>query len=396
MKPEKEKRKKGIDRFENEDTIQNQNLFWPQRWNSRSPERSSLHACGVFQFPGEHIMAKAPAFQFYVRDWLSDPQLRQATHSTKGIWIDLLCYMWIAPIQGELTGTLEGVARMIGAAETDLFNFFSEMKILGFGSLSGFDPKRYDVTACNDVSQKCNAIITIRNRRMYSSMNTRENGRLRQKKHREKQRSNAEITPPSASASASASANTETTTSLLGEKKRQNSELTQTVETGHLPLENDIYKKHPLLAKIHDCPELRGLTPEHWIRIKQSRSQHIDWKRAVKQLVDRATLEMEIRKPGVWVNAQLGYWEKDHADAIAARTRKWNEQESAIWDLVDMIRELEPQGKTVIMPGSKRTAKDILKDALTEFAEEWGAKTLKAARIRAKTSKKRPRNGDKR
>ena len=40
-------------------------------------------------------MGKAPAFQFYARDWLTDPELKMVSYQTKGIWIDLLCIMWL-------------------------------------------------------------------------------------------------------------------------------------------------------------------------------------------------------------------------------------------------------------------------------------------------------------
>ncbi len=45
---------------------------------------------------------KAPAFQFYVNDWLSDPELRSCTVSTRGVFIDLMCLMHKSEVYGKL------------------------------------------------------------------------------------------------------------------------------------------------------------------------------------------------------------------------------------------------------------------------------------------------------
>lgn len=44
-----------------------------------------------------------PSWQFYPKDWLTDTGLRMCSWEAKGLWIDLLCYMWFAPIRGSLT-----------------------------------------------------------------------------------------------------------------------------------------------------------------------------------------------------------------------------------------------------------------------------------------------------
>ncbi len=40
-------------------------------------------------------MAKPPAFMFYVRDWLTDSELQKCSLSVRGMWIDMLCHMWL-------------------------------------------------------------------------------------------------------------------------------------------------------------------------------------------------------------------------------------------------------------------------------------------------------------
>ena len=133
-------------------------------------------------------MGKAPAFQFYVRDWLSDPQLKMASFSTKGIWIDVLCYMWEAPERGIIKGTKEQLSRMIGTNNGDeLTCFIDECKQLRF---------------C-DIFVTDNGIITLCNRRMHRDEKDRKNNRIRQQRHRDKQKHNGEITPLSSSSSSS-------------------------------------------------------------------------------------------------------------------------------------------------------------------------------------------------
>lgn len=130
-------------------------------------------------------MGKAPAFQFYVKDWLGDPQLKMASFSTKGIWIDLLCYMWDAPERGELTGTKDQLRRLVGANEADFDLFMQEANTLSFCY--------FCVTG--------ELLVTVRNRRMYRDSKDSENNRLRQARYRDKHKSNAKVTPPSSSSS---------------------------------------------------------------------------------------------------------------------------------------------------------------------------------------------------
>jgi len=137
-------------------------------------------------------MAKAPAFQFYVKDWLSDPQLKMASFSTKGIWIDLLCFMWESPDRGKLTGTKEQMTRLLGVNGDEFQKFLDEAHYLVF---------------C-DISVTNNEIITLCNRRMYRDEKERKNNRLRQQRFRDKQNRNEKITPPSPSPSPSPSTNT--------------------------------------------------------------------------------------------------------------------------------------------------------------------------------------------
>jgi hypothetical protein len=120
-------------------------------------------------------MAKAPAFQFYIKDWLSDPQLKMASHASKGIWIDLLCYMWESPKRGELTGTVQEFCRLIGSLESEFSNFLDENNRLNFASVT-----------------ESNGKVTVQNRRMIRDEKERNNNALRQAKFKSNAKSNAE------------------------------------------------------------------------------------------------------------------------------------------------------------------------------------------------------------
>lgn len=45
---------------------------------------------------------RAPSFQFYPGDWLTDPKLNLCSTVTKGVWIDLICHMFLSDEPGVL------------------------------------------------------------------------------------------------------------------------------------------------------------------------------------------------------------------------------------------------------------------------------------------------------
>ena len=134
---------------------------------------------------------RAPSFQFFVKDWLSDPQLKMASFTVKGIWADFLAYMWSAPERGKIEGTREQICRLLGATNDEFDQFLSQAETLHF---------------CDTVTPD-NGNITIINRRMNREHIAKNNNRLRQKNFRERKRiaqNNELITHVTASASASA------------------------------------------------------------------------------------------------------------------------------------------------------------------------------------------------
>ncbi len=151
-------------------------------------------------------MGKAPAFQFYVKDWLSDPQLQCVSASSRGIWIDALCFMWEAPERGRITGTTEELAKLLRATNGDFTQFIDDLKRHKFAEIAS-----------------CNNIVTLTNRRMFREQNTRENIRLRVRNLRAKSKCNANVTPPSSSPSPNIIKNKENNISVTLQNQPQNS-----------------------------------------------------------------------------------------------------------------------------------------------------------------------------
>lgn len=150
-------------------------------------------------------MAKAPADQFYWGDWLNDVELQSACSSSRGIWINILCRMWYSKIRGEITGSLNQLIKLLNCTEDEFIIFLNEANKYQFCDInlnSPFVTFPLHVTHGNNFS---NAIVTIKNRRMFKAEKERVNTRLRVQKYREKKgsngRSNASVTIPSSSSS---------------------------------------------------------------------------------------------------------------------------------------------------------------------------------------------------
>lgn len=139
-------------------------------------------------------MAKPPAFQFYVRDWLSDPALQSCTSSTKGLWINALCYMWEATERGKLVGTRGSMARLLGATEVEMDQFMADAHATKFANVTESDGK-----------------VTLINRRMAREEKERAGSKLRMRRHRGCALGYGDVAPPSSSSSSSSSSVTKVT-----------------------------------------------------------------------------------------------------------------------------------------------------------------------------------------
>lgn len=132
-------------------------------------------------------MGKAPAFQFYPGDWIQDTRI--LTPLTRGIWIDMLCFMWRSNERGKVEGTPEQLARMLSCKQEEI-----EISI-----------KELSVTKIADVTNG-NGCVTVINRRMFREEKTRTSTRCRVQKFRNagvKRSCNESVTVPSSSSSSS-------------------------------------------------------------------------------------------------------------------------------------------------------------------------------------------------
>lgn len=147
------------------------------------------------------MTAKAPAFQFYVADYMQDT--RMVSLAARGAWMDLLCAMWRSPTRGRITSSMVGYARLFGCTVEQAKAVVDEI----------IESQICDVTFGDGK-------VTLTNRRMHREGKEREQANLRQKKYREKgqrdsdeimlARGDAKVTPPSSSSTSSSNYNSTT------------------------------------------------------------------------------------------------------------------------------------------------------------------------------------------
>lgn len=109
----------------------------------------------------------------------------------RGVWIDMLCFMWRQEDRGKIEGLYTQLSRLLSCTEQELKESLEELSVT----------KVADVTVRND-------FVTVINRRMYREENTRKLTRCRVQRFRngeEKQHCNADVTHPSSSSSSSSS-----------------------------------------------------------------------------------------------------------------------------------------------------------------------------------------------
>ncbi len=112
-------------------------------------------------------MSNLPYEKWYWKEWLSDPQLRQASPATRGIWADLLGYMWQDQVSKLVLSEVQ-FKRLAACSQAELEVFFQEAQALLF---------------C-DASRTVTGEITVASRRRQRQDKKRENSRLRSAKYR--------------------------------------------------------------------------------------------------------------------------------------------------------------------------------------------------------------------
>jgi len=79
---------------------------------------------------------KAPAFQFYAADWLTDSSLRMVSAEARGVWIDLLCHSFLSSSPGYLAinGHFldpKGIQKLSGISQKRFNKVFDELTRFG-------------------------------------------------------------------------------------------------------------------------------------------------------------------------------------------------------------------------------------------------------------------------
>lgn len=123
---------------------------------------------GIF-LPKEGALNTLPWLKFYPDDWITGT--RAMNPEEKAAWIDLLCFMWMSDTRGSVTGTWEGLARMLGLPWSDC-----ERIILGMS-------RQNHLT----VTER-NGDVTLTSRRMQREENGRESTKIRASRYRERVR----------------------------------------------------------------------------------------------------------------------------------------------------------------------------------------------------------------
>jgi hypothetical protein len=150
-------------------------------------------------------MAKAPAFQFYVKDWMAD--LAEHPLEIEGAWCRFCAKAWLSETPGEVRYTLDQWARLWRVTAADA------LRILSYIIDEKIGDSDTDIT---EFSRDSHGKIHLACRRMVREEKDKEGDRIRQRRRYEKKKgepvphadshagSHEKITSPSSSASATA------------------------------------------------------------------------------------------------------------------------------------------------------------------------------------------------
>jgi len=138
---------------------------------------------------------KLPAFQFYPGDWMKDPQLGSASPASRGIWIDFIAVAVEMPERGVITRTISQFARLLRCSEGEFLTFLIEASRFGFADVQRNGQTSLLRHAVTPVDVESDAEVTVICRRMVRDEKARQSHANRQTRYRDKQASDAEVTP---------------------------------------------------------------------------------------------------------------------------------------------------------------------------------------------------------
>jgi hypothetical protein len=292
----------------------------------------------------------------YPKDVLSEVTLVMAPPDVKGAWVWALLILWDNDKPSH-TATLDEWGRIWGCSAVEADSLVKEIHDREIGIVT----RRHEK-------------VTLTSRRLRRRHKVKEGNRIRKARQRVRDGCHGGVTRKKGASSSSSSVSSSDNPSEEGSSSER--------PTSSSPRG----KSDPDLERIHrECPELRGLSWEHWTLAKRNRSAFLDYDKAVTELIRRASLEMDIRKPGIWVDRQLGYWEADHREDIARRKKAHDEREAATEQMAATIADLGGDPDEPIFPGTDRTKGAALKDMKSTFTKQWGPGALQDAQERAET-----------
>ena len=125
---------------------------------------------------------KKVTLQLYFRDWLSDLRLQSCTAATRGIWIQILCFMANEGFTGILQNiTLAELQRIGNCTLAELQEFLQDARLHRFCELQlscecslDLQACGINVRACPKKINECPTIVHLVNRRMYRELNQRK------------------------------------------------------------------------------------------------------------------------------------------------------------------------------------------------------------------------------
>lgn len=260
-------------------------------------------------------MGKAPAFQFYPGDWIQDTRI--LTPLTRGIWIDMLCFMWRSEDRGKLEGTPDQLSRLLSCKPSEISEAVQELRDTKIADVSV--TKSLHVTECND-------LVTVINRRMYREERERKLTRSRVARYRETQElrlSNDDVTAPSSSSSSTSG--TKVPIEEVSETDTSLSETEKIVSDGN--------------GKYPPCPQDEIVNLYHKTLPELPRVKH--WPENLRVILRTRWKEDPVRQ-------KLGWWEQFYryvheSDFLMGRTK-----EAFVADLEWLIR---PKNFTKIANG---------------------------------------------
>lgn len=93
-----------------------------------------------------------PSMPFYVGDWLKAPDIQCLDYELKGIWFEMLCFMWESDERGVLKYTMPELSRLLRLPEVLLEQKLKQLSSKGIFSVRESDGAIYSRRMVRDQS----------------------------------------------------------------------------------------------------------------------------------------------------------------------------------------------------------------------------------------------------